>query len=68
MAWLNPATTPPPEYGEFLVKFRSNGRDRLYVLSRRASANGKPIGVAGGLFEFDLGEMIGWHPLPEGLD
>lgn len=69
MAWLDPATAPPPAVGEFLIKARSrNGVERKMVLRRTETTGGKVIGVAGGVFEFDLGQIVGWHPLPEGLE
>lgn len=67
MAWKDPTTAPTN--GEFLAKFRSGrGTIRKVVLTRSESATGKFIGTAAGVFEFDLGEMLGWHPLPEDLE
>ena len=31
------------------------------------SGTGSITGIAGGFFEWDLGTMPGWYPLPEGL-
>ena len=65
MGWKPPEDAP--EVGEFIARFRSNGREKNVVLERSRTASGRVIGVAAGLFEWDMGKMIGWHPLPEGL-
>lgn len=67
MGWLAPDSAPTT--GRFIAKFRSrNDRNRMVVLERSHTATGSVIGVAGGLFEWDMGEMVGWHPLPDGLN
>jgi len=67
MAWLKPAEAP--KTGMFLAKFVSaHDRERIVVLERSRTNTGTVMGTAGGLFEWDMGRMIGWHPLPEGLE